>query len=286
MSLRSFRRRAALPAASTPLLVAVLCVAPLLGSCTSSGPSMPAEPPDLQQATTDSPAEMDGPPSADEIFARYVEAIGGEDAIRAHSSATTKGTFEVPTMGLSGALTIYQIAPDKGVVHTSIPGMGDSIQGYNGEIGWSEDAMQGPRLLEGAELTAVKMQIGLHAALEYSEHYPERTAAGEAEWNDQAAYRIDLVDVDGNESSQYFATETGLLLGTEGSTTTDMGTFEATTNLSDYQEFGGVLFATSAITNMPAMGVEFAMTFESVTFDDVDPASLEPSEAIKALLPE
>lgn len=261
MSLRSFQCRGALPAASLLLFVAALGTAPLF-------------------------ADNHELPSADEIIARHVEAIGGEAAIRAHASITTEGTFEIPAMGVSAPSTIYQVAPDKGIVRISMPGMGESVQAYDGEIGWVEDAMQGNRVLEGAELAALKRQIGMYADLKYGEHYPERKTAGEAEWNGQAAYQVDLVDADGNESSRYFATESGLLIGEEASMTTDMGTMETATNWSDYEEFGGVMFATSATTSLVAMAMEFIQTVESVTFNDVDLSVFEPSEAIKALLPE
>lgn len=261
MPLRSLQRCKALPLACILLLGAALCAAPLL-------------------------ADNHELPSPDEIIARHVEAIGGEAAIRARSSATTKGTFEIPAMGMSGDATIYLMAPDRGVIHVSFPGMGENIQAFNGEIGWSEDAMQGPRLLEGAELSTLKRQVRLHVDLEYSDHYPERKTVGEAEWNGQASYQVELVDADGNESSRYFAKETGLLIGEEAARTSDMGTMETTTNLSDYQEFGGVMYATEATTSIAAMGMEFVQTVESVSFDDVDPSVLEPSDSIKALLPE
>ena len=261
MSLRSFQRGKALPLPCALFLVAALSVAPLL-------------------------ADNHELPSADEIIARHIEALGGEAAIRAHASITTQGAFEIPAMGMSAATTIYQIAPDKGIVRISMPGMGETVQAYNGEIGWIEDAMQGNRVLEGAELGAIKRQLGMHSELKYGEHYPERTTAGEAEWNGQAAYQVDLVDADGTESSRYFSIETGLLIGEEGSITTDMGPSATNTTWSDYKEFGGMMFATSATTNLVAMGMDFIQTVESVTFDDVDPSVLEPSDAIKALLPE
>ena len=261
MSLRSLKRRGVLSAASSPLLVAALCAAPLF-------------------------ADNHELPEADEIIARHIEAIGGEDAIRAHSSATTKGTFEMPAMGMSADMTLYQIAPDKGILHMNMPGMGETVQAYNGEIGWSEDPMQGARLLEGAELSAIKRQVGLHTELQYEEHFPERTTAGESEWNGQAAFQVDLVDADGNESSRYYAKDTGLLLGEEGSQTSDMGTLETSTTLGEYKEFGGVMLSTSTTTSIAAMGMEFILTIDSVTFDDVDPSVFEPSAAIKALLPE
>lgn len=261
MSLRSFQCRGALPAASLLLFVAALGTAPLF-------------------------ADNHELPSADEIIARHVEAIGGEAAIRAHASITTEGTFEIPAMGVSAPSTIYQVAPDKGIVRISMPGMGESVQAYDGEIGWVEDAMQGNRVLEGAELAALKRQIGMYADLKYGEHYPERKTAGEAEWNGQAAYQVDLVDADGNESSRYFAVETGLLIGEEATTTSEMGTMETSSTVGEYKEFGGILFATSTITSIPSFGMEMTQTVESVTFDDVDPSVFEPSDAIKALLPE
>ncbi len=225
-------------------------------------------------------------PSPEEIVARHVEALGGEAALRAHASVTTNGTFEVPAMGMSAPMTILQIAPDQGIVRISMPGMGESVQAYNGEIAWVEDPMQGNRVLEGAELNAMKRQFDLHADLKYGEHYPQRATAGEAEWNGEAAYKVDLVDADGTEASRYFSVETGLLLGQEASVSNEMGTMEATTTWSDYKEFGGVMFATSVTTNLVSVGMEFIQTVESMTFDDVDPSAFEPSDAIKALLPE
>ncbi len=223
-------------------------------------------------------------PAPSEIIARFIEAIGGEDALRAYSSATAKGAFELPAMGMSGDMTVYQMAPDKTLLTISLPGMGESIQGYNGEIGWAEDAMQGAYLVEGEMLAQVKRDARFYGELEYDELYPEQTAAGETEWNGQAVHQLDLVDSDGNESSQYFATDTGLLVGAEATITNEMGTMETTFNFTGYQEFGGVTIPTS--TTMSMMGMEITQTVESVTWDDVDPSVFEPSEAIKALLPE
>lgn len=260
-------------------LLALACCGLILGACSA----YEADPPPSQadSAPPEPPPELT---EEEKIFARHVEAIGGEDAIRAHTSMTLKGSFAIPAMGMSGDLTIYLQAPDKGIVHVSFPGLGENIQAYNGEIGWSEDPMQGARLLEGAELSAFKRQVRIHSDLEYDEIYSERTAAGETEWDGQAAHQVDLVDADGNESSRYFAVDTSLFIGEESTTTTEMGTVETSTTLSDYKEFGGVLLATSTTTNIPSFGVEFVQTIESVTFDDDDPSAFEPSDAIKALL--
>lgn len=259
-------------------LLALACCGLILGACAAY---------DAGEAPAAAAPEPPPPPELTEeqkIIARHAEAIGGEDAIRAHTSMTIKGAFEMPAVGLSGEATIYLAAPDKGLLNIEIPGFGSNIQGFNGEFGWSEDPMQGARLLEGGELSTLRNQMRIHGDLEYDELYPEQTAVGETEWNGQAAYQIDLVD--GNESSRYFAVETGLLIGEEATTTSEMGTMETSSTVGEYKEFGGILFATSTITSIPSFGMEMTQTVESVTFDDVDPSVFEPSEAIKALLPE
>ena len=267
MSLKTLNRQA---------LLALACCSLVLGACAA-----------YDAGTSPAPAEPPPPPELTEeqkIVARFVEALGGEDALRAYSSATTKGAFELPAMGMSGDMTIYQMAPDKTLATISIPGMGVTVQGYNGEIGWAEDPMQGSRLVEGELLAQAKRDARFYGELEYDELYPEQTAVGETEWNGQAVYQLDLVDSDGNESSQYFAKDTGLLIGVEATMTNEMGTAEVSLQISDYKEFGGVTIPTS--TTMSMMGMEIVQTVESVSWDDVDPSVFEPSDSIKALLPE
>ena len=261
MSLLFQRRRPVSLAGCTLLLAAAFSAAPLL-------------------------ADDHELPSPEEIVARHIAALGGEEALRAHTSRTIKGTFEIPAMGISAPSMVYAIAPDRMIIKSEMPGFGDNVQGYNGEIGWIDNPMQGAQILEGEMLDQMKRQARFYADLERADLFPQQTTAGETEWNGEAAYQIDIVDVDGNEMSQYFARETGLLVGTEGTQTTDMGPMDVTITIGDYKEFGGILIATSTSTNLVSAGMEIIQTVESVSFDDIDPSVFEPSDAIKALLPE
>ncbi len=272
MSFKSTSRRA---------LLALACCGLLFGACAAyeAGEAPAAAPPEPPPPPPELTEEQ-------KIVARYVEALGGEDAIREHTSMTIKGQFEMPAMGMAGELTQYAMAPDRSLSRISLPGFGEIVQAADGDLAWAEDAMQGPRVMDGAMLADAKREARFYADLEYDVTYPEQTAAGETEWNGQTAHQLDLVDVDGNESSHYFAADTGLLIGVEATQTNEMGTMEMTVTMSDYKEFGGILLPTSTLVSMPGMGMEFTTTFESVTFDDVDPSVFEPSDAIKALLPE
>ena len=269
MSFKSLSRRGLLVPACCCLILGG-CAAYEAGEAPAPAAPEPPPPPELTEEQ--------------KLVARYVEAIGGEEAIRAHSSMTSKGAFEMPAMGMSGNAIEYSMAPDKTVAIINIPGIGENVTGYNGEIGWAEDPMQGARVLDGEMLAQAKREARFYAQLEYDELFPEQTAVGETEWNGQTVNQLDLVDPDGNESSQYFATDTGLLIGMETTQSSEMGTMEVTITMNDYQDFGGVLFPASTTISLASMGIEFTQTIESVTWDDVDPSVFEPSDAIKALL--
>ena len=260
MSLHSLRGRTVL---------ALACCALILGACSARNADLPP------------PRELT---EEEKIIARYVEALGGEEVLRSHTSATIKGTFEMPAMGMSGEMTVYQMAPNESLTRIVLPGIGEIVEGYNGEIGWAEDPMQGARLKDGQMLKEAARDARFYAPLEYDETYPEQTTVGEADWNGQTAYQVDLVDDDGNESSHYFAKDTGLLLGIERTATNEMGTADITISMSDYKDFGGLMAPASTVIGV--MGMEMVQTVDSVTFDDVDESVFVPSDTIKALLPE
>ena len=270
MSLHSLRHRTVL---------ALACCALILGACSARNADLP--PPQELQADVAPPQELT---ETQKIIARYVEALGGEEVLRSHTSATTKGTFEMPAMGMSGEMTVHQMAPNKSLSRIVLPGMGEIVEGYNGEIAWAEDPMQGARLVEGQMLKDEARNARFNAELEYDEIYPEQMMAGETEWNGQASYQVDLVDADGNDSSHYFAKDTGLLIGIETTMTNETGTADITISMSDYKDFGGLMAPASMVIGV--MGMEMVTTVDSVTFDDVDESVFVPSDAIKALLPE
>src|SRR3712207_4925228 len=106
-------------------------------------------------AQAQSPATA-GLPAARTLIDRYVQAIGGRDAVLRHSTIRYVGTFEVPAAGVKGDLSVVQAAPNKTAVTMTMPGMGQMLQGYDGSVGWSVNPMQGPRVLEGKELEQLR----------------------------------------------------------------------------------------------------------------------------------
>ena len=67
-------------------------------------------------------------PSAEEVIARYVEAIGGAEAIRGHSSTHGRGTMELLGQGVRGEVQIYAAAAHKVAARGELRGPGHRDQ--------------------------------------------------------------------------------------------------------------------------------------------------------------
>jgi hypothetical protein len=103
-----------------------------------------------------------------------------------------------------------------------------------------------------------------------------------ADFNGQAAFKVRLVNGAGRESFQYFAKDSGLLLGIQGIQAGPMGENEVKISFSDYKAFDGSMIPSK--TTIDVAGMQIEQTVETVTFDDVDAAAFELPEAVKAQL--
>lgn len=216
------------------------------------------------------------------ILARFADAVGGEEAMRSHTSSTVRGTFSIPSMGMEGELVQYAAAPDKIVVIIEMAGMGTINQGYNGTIGWSDNPMTGAALLEGDLLAQIKEQSAFYGPLDFDELFPTQETVELAEFNGEDTYKLRLVNESGRETFFFFSEASGLLVGMNGIQSSEMGEAEVTTRIGDYRDFGGVLAATTNKAEM--MGMEIVQTITELTWDDVADDAFEPPDSIKALL--
>src|SRR5690349_10141787 len=85
------------------------------------------------------PADKPAPPAAalptaDQIIEKSIQATGGKAAYEKLNSRVSKGQFEIPSLGASGAFESYAKAPNKAKTIITIDGYGIIEQGYDGTI--------------------------------------------------------------------------------------------------------------------------------------------------------
>ena len=221
-------------------------------------------------------------PAASELLAKHIAAMGGEAAIRKHTSTKMTGSFEMPAAGLTGTLTTVSAAPNKMLLRIEVGGMGEIVTGFDGTHGWSVNPMQGARLHEGAELAAQKEGSDYYGSLGMQAAVASRTTVGKTEMGGVPCWEVKVQWKSGRESTECYAVESGLLVANKARIETPQGTIDQVTLIGDYKDFGGVKVPT--VMRLQAMGMEQVMRVTSVEYGTVTPADLEPPAAIQALI--
>jgi hypothetical protein len=220
-------------------------------------------------------------PTAREVVDRYVEAINAREALEDVESIKSTGTFSIPAQGMQGELTMWQKAPDKMLTRITLSGIGEIEQGYDGEVGWSIDPMQGAMLLSGAMLDQVRDQANFRGMLYEEDDIDTLEMVGETEFQGEPAYEIRVVSTTGLETTQFFSVESGLLIGQKMEQQSPMGAVPVTQVIGDYQEFGGLLLPTTSTDRM--MGMEQKMEITSISVEPIDDSVFAVPAEIEAL---
>src|SRR5215468_6228718 len=169
----------------------------------------PAKAPEAAAKTTS--AE----PTVDQILDKYVQAIGGRQAVEKVTSRVTKGTFEVSAMGLKGEIEIYAKAPNKTLTIQNVSGVGEIQDGYDGKVAWSQNPMMGLREKSGAELAAIARASDIHASLKTREHFSKLELKGKEKVGNRETYVILATPAEGAPVKMCFDAQTGLIARTE-----------------------------------------------------------------------
>ncbi|MBL0171417.1 MAG: hypothetical protein IPP90_11905 [Gemmatimonadaceae bacterium] len=223
-------------------------------------------------------------PSASDIVAKYVAAIGGKDEIMKVTSIKQTAVMDVPAIGLSAKMEVYAAAPNKMASKTNIPGMGEMLNGYNGTVGWDMNPMQGPRLLADKELTNMAENADFYANMLYSaDKYASMETVGDTTIGGEKAYKVKMVRKSSkNESISYFAATSGLLLGGSSTQESQMGTMQVSQSVSEYRKFGALMLPTKVEQSMGPQ--KMIMTIQDVTINGAPESAFAIPEQVKPLI--
>ncbi|MFZ0285243.1 MAG: hypothetical protein WAL32_08420 [Terriglobales bacterium] len=226
-------------------------------------------------------------PSAKQIVERYDQALGGRDAILRHTSTTMKGTTEIhqPTGNMNLAFVYYAAAPYRRLEKTTLPnGAGDVFNGFEGEHAWSLDPRGGPAIYKGNERQSMKRDADFYYPINELSWFKSMETVRIEDFEGRSCYRLHGINNWDKSNDHFYDRETGLLAGYEFNS--DFGpTHEIFT---DYKKIDGVLVPTRQIVKVKTKdgnwSVAQTLTFESITFNDVDPAVFTPPESVCKLL--
>ena len=178
------------------------------------------------------------PPTADEILAKYTEAIGGAAVIDKVKTRTMKGTW-LTANGMSLGYEVYQSAPDKIYTVLNTPRQGVIERGFNGTVGW-EKGQRGLRDLEGGELVFLRRYPDLFKDIKLKGQFTRLNFGGRDKIDGKDVYVLRGVGVDGKGERLFFDVQTGLLLRRITSTPTMVGVIPEQVDYDDYRDVDGM----------------------------------------------
>ena len=212
-----------------------------------------------------------------EIVARYVEALGGVEAIRSVRMLRTKSVVELP-----GSLPMEAeafIEHDRRIIiRTYVNGERVSETGYDGKTGWMTSAITGPMLLEGAALDVFRGQLFLHTALHSS--MQRARALGDTVF--QGTKTSALIVMDGDTPvTKHFDRATGLLVGQENvaPSPTGEGQVHGVVTFSDYRLFGNMRQPTRTVMRVGSDSIVSRLVEWVPTVEDTSVFRLPPAVA-------
>jgi hypothetical protein len=222
-------------------------------------------------------------PEAAALAARHDSLVGGRAALEALASLRLLGTFSIPAAGIDAPVEIIKRKPNQYLFRTSLGEVGEVLQGFDGEIAWSVQPGQAPRILQGDELERVREQADFFGDLHDLSRFVSAETVGETDFAGRRAWEVRMIRPSGDTLFEYFEVESGLSIGgavTAGSMT---GRVRLLTILSEYKAYGTLLLATRVTQRAPEF--ETVLVIQFVEFDAVREEDLLPPPAVRALKP-
>jgi hypothetical protein len=232
-------------------------------------------------ALTAAPVRAQTLPTAQQVVARYVQAIGGLQALSGQQYRHMQTEMSMPA-GLTVNMDAYQArAGNKFVVKMEIPGMGNMGMGYDGQTAWSTNPMSGPKILEGKELAETLRQYDFEYNLNFIRMFASMATVGRDTVNGESCIEVRMVTQRGDEVLNCFADDDGILIGGTAHIATEAGIAESQMTFSDYRDFGGIKMPT--VTSMSVMGQQIEIRVKSITTEPIDASMFALPPEIAAL---
>jgi hypothetical protein len=231
-------------------------------------------------------------PSAKEIVAKYDEALGGEAALRRHTSSTMKGTIEVhgPGKVVTLPFVFYASAPYLRLDKVSLAdNKGEVLSGFDGELAWSFDPRSGPAITTGDERESVKRDADFYYPLDELTWFKSMETAGLEDYEGQRCYHLHGINNWGKTNDHFYDQKTGLLVGYEFDSGWRGGPGLTHEIFSDYRKIDGVLIPMKQVVKIKSKSggdwtVLQVTIYSSVTFNDVDRAVFTPPPSVRDLV--
>lgn len=176
-------------------------------------------------------------PSANDLFDKYVQALGGAAAIDKTTSRVVKGSIDFG--GKQFPVDVYSQDTGKRASFMHMP-EGDSITVFDGHGGWLGAPGRPIREMHGPDLDGAAIDADLHFATHVKQMFTETQVRGTEKVGDHNVWLV-VGRCEGKPPLQlYFDAQSGLLLRLIRYGETALGRLPTQVDYADYRDVNGV----------------------------------------------
>ncbi len=223
-------------------------------------------------------------PKGEDVLAKFVEVTGGRAAYEQVHGSIAKGTMTMSGQNLKGALTVYESAPAKQVTVVEFPGIGRMEEGTDGNIAWSNSALEGARLKLGDEKAMTLRAANSQAKfLDWKKLYKSVETTGIENVDGKPCYKVVLTPLTGKPDTEYYDKASGLLVRETATVMLPMGEVPVAMTIGGYRKEGDLLMPHTLQQSLAGQKIDISI--ESVALNpEFPPKRFEPPAEVKALL--
>lgn len=214
------------------------------------GSTRPVAMPAIAQASPENTPRAEAPanaaekrPTVDEIFDKYLQAVGGKAAVDKIQTRVSQMSLQRPSTvnpsGKPSVIQYYQKAPNKVLAVITAPDGTVTNQGFNGTVGWIKTPTE-QREMTPAELAQARQLSELHKESTLKDQFSNLRVGGKQKVNDRDAWVLVGTNTSGKRERLFFDAETGLLLRRVVLNPTILGLDPLQTDYMDYRDVDGV----------------------------------------------
>jgi hypothetical protein len=209
-------------------------------------------------------------PSADDVLAKYIRAVGGTSAIQNVSSRVGGGTV---TFGVGPGFPIEILSKSRSrqamIVH--LPA-GASSTVFDGQNGWFRSPAGPVRDMPEADIEGAKLDADLQFPINLKKTFQELKVIRTERISDHDAILLFATNSSGPPLELYFDRETGLLLRELRFGSSPLGLNPTQIDYGDYRTFDGVQVPLHLIITRPnrTLNIHLLQVSQNVPVDDAD----------------
>ena len=213
-------------------------------------------------------AEM---PAGESLMEAYADAIGVNANLKKFRTRRSEGTIEMKEAGITGKLTTIQQAPNKLMVRMEIPGIGEIMQGTDGETAWESSVISGNRILAGEEKKETMRRALFESDAQWKDLYESVKTIGTEKVGEKDTWVVELKPKDSTHlQTNYFDKKSKLLVQSKMQITSPMGAIAVEMAFDEFREVDGVRMPFT--TTQKVLGQTQVMKLTKVTHNEELPA--------------